>query len=111
MICGCGGIGRLIGFRCCHLSEGFQGGIAVKWNENAFARKTISVVGYISIAAYLILSALELFDIQSVHKAVAHVLLGVFFLSQGLTVENGKRKIWGYTLAAGWFLLSVMYCF
>ena len=22
-ICGCGGIGRLIGFRCCHLSEGF----------------------------------------------------------------------------------------
>jgi len=23
-ICGCGGIGRLIGFRCCHLSEGFN---------------------------------------------------------------------------------------
>ena len=23
-ICGCGGIGRLIGFRCCHLSEGFH---------------------------------------------------------------------------------------
>lgn len=69
------------------------------------------MVGYISIAAYLILSALELLDIQSMHKAVAHVLLCVFFLSQGLTAENRKKKIWGYTLAAGWFLLSAMYCF
>ena len=23
-LCGCGGIGRLGGFRCCHLSEGFS---------------------------------------------------------------------------------------
>ena len=83
----------------------------MKWNENAFARKIISVIGYISIAAYLILSALELFDIQSVHKAVAHVLMGVFFLSQSLIAENRKKKIWGYTLAAGWVVLSVMYCF
>ncbi len=52
------------------------------------------MVGYISIAAYLILSALALFDIQSVHKAVAHVLLGVFFLSQGLNEGNRKEKIW-----------------
>ena len=83
----------------------------MKWNENAIAWKTISVVGYISIAVYLILSVLELFDIQSIHKAVAHVLLGVFFLSQSLIAENRKKKIWGYTLAAGWFVLSVMYCF
>lgn len=83
----------------------------MKWNENAFARKTISVVGYISIAVYLMLSALELFDIQSIYKAVAHVLLGVFFMSQSLIAENRKKKIWGYTLAVGWFILSVMYCF
>lgn len=83
----------------------------MQWNDSAFARKTISVVGYISIAAYLILSALELFNIQSVHKAVAHILLGVFFLSQSLIAESRKKKIWGYTLAAGWFVLFVMYCF
>ena len=83
----------------------------MKRNENAFVQKAISVVGYISIAAYLILSALELFDIQSVHKAVAHVLLGLFFLSQSLVAGNRKKKIWGYVLAAGWFVLSVMSCF
>lgn len=83
----------------------------MKWNERAFARKALPVIGCICIASYLILAALELFDVQSVHKAVAHALLGMFFLSQSLIQESRKKKIWGYSLAAGWFLLSVMYCF
>ena len=86
-------------------------GFSMKWNENAFVRKVIAIAGYVSIAAYLILSALELLDIQNVPKAAAHALMGVFFLSQSLIAENRKKKTWGYILAAGWFVLSVMYCF
>lgn len=97
--------------RPCHLREGFSGGIAVKWNESVYVQKILPVIAYICAVAYLILSAFELCDIHIVPRAVACALFGIFFLSQSLIQKSRKKKIWGYCLTAGWFLLSLMHCF
>ncbi|MBQ8621029.1 MAG: hypothetical protein IJ422_01815 [Oscillospiraceae bacterium] len=82
----------------------------MKWNENAFVRKTISVVGYVCIVVALILCFLEACDIQPIPEAVICSLISVFFLCAGLKADNRKKRILAYALAAGWFVLSVMYC-
>lgn len=83
----------------------------MKWNESGLAGKVIAIIGYVSMTAFLILTLLHQLAMLSVHKAVVHALMGVFFLSQGLTEKSRKEKIWKFTLAAGWFLISVLYCF
>ena len=81
------------------------------WGKDAFIQKALPVIGYICVAAALILSLLEMRDINLAPKPVAHVLFGVYFLSQSLTQENRKKKIWSSVLAAGWFLVALMHCF
>ena len=83
----------------------------MKWNEKAFVRKIISGVGYVCAVVVLILCILEACDIQPIPKAVTCALVSVFFLCAGLKADNRKKKILGYVLSAGWFVLSVMYCF
>ena len=83
----------------------------MKWNENAFVRKIISAVGYVCAVVVLILCILEACDIQPIPKAVTCALVTVFFLCAGLKADNRKKRTWGYALATGWFILSVMYCF
>ena len=89
----------------------FSGDDAMKRNENTFAQKTISVIGYVCIIAALILCFLESCDIQPIPESVTSALFAVFFLCAGLNADNRKKRSLGYALAAGWFLLSVMYCF
>ena len=81
------------------------------WSKDAFIQKALPVIGYICVAAALILSLLEMRDVNLAPKAVAYALFGVFFLSQSLTQENSKKKIWSSVLAAGWFLVALMHCF
>lgn len=81
------------------------------WSKDAFTHKALPVIGYVCIAAALILSLLEMRDVNLAPKPVAYVLFGVFFLSQGLTQENSKKKVWSSVLAAGWFLVALMHCF
>lgn len=83
----------------------------MKWNESAIARKIIAIVGYASITAFLVLTLLHQLAVLSVHKAVPHVFLGVFFLSQGLNEGDRKEKIWKFGLAAGWFLVAALHFF
>ena len=83
----------------------------MKWNENTFVRKTISVVGYVCIIAALILCFLEACDIQPIPETVTCSLISVFFLCAGLKADKRKKRTLGYALAAGWFVLSLMYCF
>lgn len=83
----------------------------MKRTENIFIRKAFPVIGYICAAASLILSVLEIWDVNLAPKPVAYALFGVFFLSQSFTQENRKKKIWGYCLAAGWFLVALIHCF
>ena len=83
----------------------------VKWNENDFVRKTISVVGYVCIVVALILCFLESCDIQPIPETVTCALISAFFLCASLKADNRKKRTLGYVLAAGWFVLSVMYCF
>ena len=80
-------------------------------NRDAFIQKTLPVIGYVCVAAALILSLLEMRDVNLAPKPVAYVLFGVFFLSQNLTQENRKKKLWSSFLAAGWFLVALMHCF
>lgn len=80
------------------------------WNKDVFVQKTLPVIGYICVAAALILSLLEMRDVNLAPKPVAYVLFGVFFLSQSLTQEN-RKKIWSSCLSAGWFLVALMHCF
>lgn len=82
----------------------------MKWFANAPVRKILAIIGYTCIAAYFVLTLLEACSIPTLPKAATHALMGVAFLCQGLTQE-GKKKIWGYSLAAGWFIVAVMYCF
>lgn len=82
----------------------------MKWFANAPVRKILAIIGYTCIAAYFVLTLLEACSIPTLPKAAANALMGVAFLCQGLTQE-GKKKIWGYSLAAGWFIVAVMYCF
>ena len=81
------------------------------WGKDAFIQKALPVIGYICVAAALILSLLEMRDVNLAPKPVAYVLFGVFFLSQSLTQENRKKKIWSSVLSAGWFLVALMHCF
>ena len=81
------------------------------WTKDAFIQKALPVIGYICVAAALILSLLEMRDVNLAPKPVAYVLFGVFFLSQSLTQENRKKKIWSSCLTAGWFLVALMHCF
>ena len=84
----------------------------MKWNENDFVRKTISVVGYVCIVVALILYFLdEACDIQPIPETVTCALTSVFFLCAGLNADNRKKRTLGYALAAGWFVLSLMCCF
>ena len=83
----------------------------MKWNENDFVRKTMSVVAYVCIVVALILCFLEACDIQPIPETVTCALISVFFLCAGLKAYKRKKKTLGYALAAGWFVLSLMYCF
>lgn len=82
----------------------------MKWNERAITRKVLTVVGLICVLAYFVLTLLEACNISIVPTPVPYGLMGAAFLCQGLT-QAGKKKIWGYSLAAGWFLVAVLYCF
>ena len=79
--------------------------------KQTIVKKILPVVGYVCVAAALILSLLEFWDIRLAPKPVAYALFGVFFLSQSLTQENRKKKIWSSVLTAGWFLVALMHCF
>lgn len=83
----------------------------MKWNERGLTDKAMVIIGYVSITAFLALTLLHQLAVLSVHKAVSHALMGVFFLSHGLVEENRKEKIWKLVLAAGWFLVAALYCF
>jgi len=80
------------------------------WNKDAFIQKTLPVIGYICVAAALILSLLEMRNVNLAPKPVVYALFGVFFLSQSLTQDSRKKKIWSYCLTAGWFLVALMHC-
>ena len=80
-------------------------------SKNAFIQKALPVIGYICVAAALILSLLEMRDVNLAPKPVAYALFGVFFLSQSLAQENSKKKVWSSVLSAGWFLVALMHCF
>lgn len=82
----------------------------MKWLENSSVRKAIAIIGYLCMAVYFVLMLLEACAVLSVPKTAAYTLMGLAFLSQGLT-QDGKKKVWGYSLAAGWFIVAVMYCF
>ena len=77
-------------------------------SKDTFIQKVLPVVGYICVAAALILSLL---DDNLVQNHITYALVGVYFLSQSLTQENKKKKIWSSVLAAGWFLVALMHCF
>ena len=59
----------------------------MKWNENDFVRKTMSVVAYVCIVVALILCFLEACDIQPIPETVTCALISVFFLCAGLNVQ------------------------
>ena len=80
-------------------------------SKDAFIQKALPVIGYICVAAALILSLLEMRDVNLAPKPVAYALFGVFFLSQSLTQENSKKKLWSSCLTVGWFLVALMHCF
>lgn len=82
----------------------------MKWNETPIARKVLAVISYICIAGYFLLKLLEALSIPAAPEAALHTLLGTAFLCQGLT-RTGNKKVWGYVLAAGWFLVALLYCF
>ena len=79
--------------------------------KQTFVQKILPVIGYICVATALILSLLEFRDVSLVPKPVACALFGAFFLSQSLTQEDRKKKIWSSFLTAGWFLVALMHCF
>ena len=78
------------------------------WSKDAFIQKALPVIGYICVAAALILSLL---DDNLVPNPITYALVGIYFLSQSLTQENSKKKVWSSVLAAGWFLVALMHCF
>ena len=78
------------------------------WSKNAFIQKALSVIGYVCVAAAL---SLSLLDDNLVPNPITYALVGVYFLSQSLTQENRKKKIWSSFLTAGWFLVALMHCF
>ena len=82
----------------------------MKWNEKPVARKALAVIGYICVAGYLLLTLLKALSILAAPEAPVHALLGTAFLCQGLT-RTGNKKVWGYVLSAGWFLVALLYCF
>ena len=82
----------------------------MKWNEKPVARKALAVICYICVAGYLLLTLLKALSILAAPEASVHALLGVAFLCKGLT-QTGKEKIWSFALAAGWFLVALLYCF
>ena len=77
-------------------------------SKDTFIQKVLPVVGYICVAAALILSLL---DDNLVPNPITYALVGVYFLSQSLAQENRKKKIWSSVLTAGWFLVALMHCF
>ena len=81
------------------------------WSKDAFIQKIVPVFGYVCAAAALLFSVLEIWDVSLVPRPASYGLFGVFFLSQSLTQENRKKKIWSSVLAAGWFLVALMHCF
>ena len=82
----------------------------MKWNEKPVARKALAVICYICVAGYLLLTLLKSLSILAAPEAPVHALLGAAFLCKGLT-QTGKEKIWSFALAAGWFLVALLYCF
>ena len=78
------------------------------WSKDTFIQKTLPVIGYVCVAAALILSLL---DDNLVPNPITYALVGVYFLSQSLAQENRKKKIWSSVLTAGWFLVALMHCF
>ena len=82
----------------------------MNWRENKTVKKWISVISYVCLAVYLGLGLLEAVAVVVAPKPIVIALLGVVFLGRGL-VQTGKEKIWGYSLAAGWFLIALLYCF
>ena len=77
-------------------------------SKDAFIQKALPVLGYICVAAALILSLL---DDNLVPNPITHALVGIYFLSQSLTQENSKKKVWSSVLSVGWFLVALMHCF
>lgn len=69
------------------------------------------MIGYLCAATALILSLLEIRDVNLAPRPVECALFGVFFLSQSLTQEIRKKKLWSSFLTAGWFLVALMHCF
>ncbi len=81
------------------------------WSKDAFIQKIVPIFGYVCAAAALLFSVLEIWDVSLAPRPASYGLFGVFFLSQSLTQENRKKKIWSSVLAAGWFLVALMHCF
>lgn len=81
------------------------------WRKDAFIQKALLMIGYLCAATALILSLLEIRDVNLAPRPVEYALFGVFFLSQSLTQEIRKKKLWSSFLTAGWFLVALMHCF
>ena len=79
--------------------------------KNIFMQKALPVIGYVCVAVALVLTLLEMQDVNLVPKPIAYTLFGVYFLSQSLTQESRTKKIWSSVLTVGWFLVALMHCF
>ena len=82
--------GRLGGFRCCHLSEGFPGGITVKWNEMSVFQKIIYVVGFLCSIAAIVLCVLAMTD--RLENGLSYALLLLASHSLCNCVQNWKKQ-------------------
>ena len=88
--CGRGGIGRHIEFRCCYLSEGFLGGIKMKWNEMSVFQKIIYVVGFLCSIAAIVLCVLAMTD--RLENGLSYALLLLATNSLCNCVQNWKKQ-------------------
>ena len=90
--------GRLGGFRCCHLCEGF-GGIMMKWNEMTTVRKILTVTEAVSGILFWIFYLLFIFDVLEVVAAV-FVLMFVNCACRIFTASTkGFRILWAVLFA------------
>ena len=83
----------------------------MKWNEMTMVQRVIYVIGLISGFSYLFLSALDLFDLLPISKGVLFPLFSVFWLNLGMIQKVKKIAILYYIIAAGYFVLSLLYIF
>ena len=108
---GCGGIGRLGGARCCYLSEGFLGGITMKWREMPTLHKLLAILGIGCALAYVVLEMLALCDILEIHEAISRICFGLSWFCSATLHKNKGIAFFYYLLASIWILSGLMRIF